>query len=299
MASLDASSARPRVAPLGLLFLLITSVAWGLNWPVTKFIVSEWPPLPARGLAGMVGGLALAAYALMRGQSLAVPAGQRLRLAVSAFLNVTMWMAVMGLALLWLPASEAAVVAYTMPVWTALLAWPLLGERLVLARVMALVLAFAGLVILFAGEGIDASIAKWPGVVLAFLGAIAFALGTIFLKRYPIRMPAASSAAWQLALGCLPVALVGYAFSQPSFSAFTPTGWACMAYMTFVGLCIAYVCWFAALERLPASVAAIGTMLVPVIGVVASAVALREPLGIVQVAALVLTLGGVALAAKS
>lgn len=292
-------SARPRIAPLGLLFLLITSVAWGLNWPVTKYIVLEWPPLPARGLAGIVGGLVLAGYVVLSGQSLYVPRDQRMRLAISAFLNVTMWMAVMGLALLWLPASEAAVVAYTMPVWTALLAWPLLGERLVLARIIALVLAFAGLLILFAGDGINASLEKWPGIVLAFMGAIAFALGTIFLKRYPIQMPAATSAAWQLALGCLPVAVIGYAFSQPSFSAFTATGWACMAYMTFIGLCLAYMAWFAALKRLPASVAAIGTMLVPVIGVVAASIALKEPLGLVQIAALALTLGGVALAARS
>src|SRR5499427_3706874 len=57
--------------------------------------------------------------------------------------------AVMSYALLWLPASEAVVIAYTMPVWTALLAWPLLGERLTLLRVTALVMAFAGLASLF------------------------------------------------------------------------------------------------------------------------------------------------------
>ena len=48
-----------------------------------------------------------------------------------------------------------------------------------------------------------------------------------------------------------------------------------------------------------ASVAAIGTMAVPVIGVVASAVALREPLGLTQIVALVFTLAGVVLATRS
>lgn len=292
-------NARPRLAPLGILFVLITSVAWGLNWPSTKYLISELPPLPARGLAGLIGGAALGVYAWLRGDSLVIPQDQRMRLLVSAFLNVTMWMAVMGFALLWLPAGEASVIAYTMPVWTALLAWPLLGERLVPIRLVALVLAFTGLVILFSGEGIDASIAKWPGVALALLGAIAFALGTIFLKRYPLQLPGATSAAWQLVLGCLPVAIVGFALDQPSFANLSPLGWACMAYMTFVGLSLAYMTWFAALERLPASVAAIGTMLVPVIGVVASAIILKEPLGLVQVAALALTLGGVTLAARS
>ena len=82
-------------------------------------------------------------------------------------------------------------------------------------------------------------------------------------------------------------------------SALNAGGWAALAYMTFGQFCIAYVCWFAALERLPASVAAIGTMLVPVIGVTVSAIALREPLGPAKIAALVLTIGGVVLAARS
>jgi drug/metabolite transporter (DMT)-like permease len=291
--------AKARIAPAGLLFLAITSIGWGLNWPITKYVLSEWPPLPARGLTGIVGGLTLAAYALLRGQSLRVPPDQRWHLVISAFLNVTLWMAVMGLALLWLSASEAAVIAYTMPVWTALLAWPLLGERLTWLRVLALVMTFGGIAALMGGNGFVASLAKLPGILLALTGAVGFALGTIFLKRFPIRLPGATSAAWQIGVGCLPVTIVGFAFEQPSFSALSATGWACLAYMTFIQFCVAYVCWFAALERLPASVATIGTMAVPVIGVVVSASVLHEPLGLGQILALLLTLAGVMLATRS
>jgi drug/metabolite transporter (DMT)-like permease len=70
-------------------------------------------------------------------------------------------------------------------------------------------------------------------------------------------------------------------------------------YSTVVQFCVAYVAWFAALARLPASIAAIGTMAVPVIGVVASALALHEKLGPGQIAALIFTLAGVVLAARS
>jgi drug/metabolite transporter (DMT)-like permease len=291
--------ARAQFAPAGLLFLAITSVSWGLNWPITKYVLSEWPPLPARGLTGIVGAVALAVYALLRGQSLRLPADQRWRILVSAFLNVTLWMAVMGLALLWLPASEAAVIAYTMPVWTVLFAWPLLGERLTPLRVLALLMAFGGIAALMGGNGFAASVAKLPGILLALCGAIGFAFGTIFVKKFPITLPGATSAAWQIGLGCLPVSVIGLAIEQPSFSALSATGWACLTYMTFIQFCVAYVCWFAALERLPASVAAIGTMAVPVIGVLVSAVALHEPLGIGQIAALILTLAGVVLATRS
>jgi len=291
--------ARSRVDGSGLLFLATTSVVWGLNWPVMKFALSEWPPLSSRGWTGVVGAVARAIYALARGESLKAPAAQWPRLLISAVLNVTLWMFVMSLALLWLPASEAVVIAYTMPVWTALLAWPLLGERLTLLRIVALVMAFAGLASLFGGDGLSASAVKLPGMSLAFIGAVGFAFGTIFLKRFPIKLPGATSAALQIGVGSLPVALVGSFIEHPDVRVLTMAGWSALAYMTFAGFCIAYVSWFAALERLPASIAAIGTMLAPVIGVAVSAIALHEPLGPAKIAALVFTVCGVALASRS
>jgi drug/metabolite transporter (DMT)-like permease len=288
-----------RVDSAGLFFVLTTSTIWGLNWPVMKFALSEWPPLSSRGWTGVVGALALGVYALARGESLKASADQWPRLLISAVLNVTLWMFVMSLALVWLPASEAVVIAYTMPVWTALLAWPLLGERLTLLRIVALVMAFAGLASLFGGDGLSASTAKIPGMLLGFIGAVGFAVGTIFLKRFPIHLPGATSAALQIGIGSVPVALVGSLIEHPDVTVLTATGWAALAYMTFAGFCIAYVTWFAALERLPASIAAIGTMLAPVIGVVVAAIGLHEPLSAAKIAALVFTVCGVALASRS
>jgi drug/metabolite transporter (DMT)-like permease len=293
------SGARARIAPAGLVFLAITSVGWGLNWPIMKQILTEWPPLSARGLTGIVGGALLALLAVMRGQSLLVPAGQWPRLLLSAFLNVTTWMTLMGLALLWLPASEAAVIAYTMPVWASLLAWLILGERMSLTRMLALLMAFAGIAALMGGNGIDASMEKLPGIVMVLIGAFAFALGTITAKRLPVAMPLIASSALQIGIGSVPVALAGLLFEHPHIEALSTLGWVLLAYATLIQFCIAYVCWFAALELLPASVAAIGTMAVPVIGVLASALALHEPLGPGQIAALVFTVAGVALAARS
>jgi drug/metabolite transporter (DMT)-like permease len=287
------------LAPAGLVFLAITSIGWGLNWPIVKYVLSEWPPLSARGLTGIVGGGLLAMLAILRGQSFAVPRGQWPRLLLSAFLNVTAWMTLMGLALVWLPASETAVIAYTMPVWAALLAWLVLGEPMSMTKILALLMAFAGIAALMGGNGFDASMAKLPGIVMVLVGAFAFALGTVVAKRLPVAMPLIASSAMQIGLGCVPVAVAGLLFEHPRLEALSATGWALMAYMTVIQFCVAYVCWFAALERLPASVAAIGTMAVPVIGVVASALALHEPLGLGQIAALLFTLAGVTLATKS
>jgi drug/metabolite transporter (DMT)-like permease len=237
--------------------------------------------------------------AVLRRQSLRVPRALWGPLIVSAFLNVTVWMALMGLALLWLPASEGAVIAYTMPVWASLLAWPILGERPTPLRVVALLLAFGGLTALMGGNGIAASLAKLPGIILALIGAFGFALGTVMAKRLPVRLPALTSASWQILIGCTPVAAAGLMFEHADFGRLSALGWTMMAYMTIVVFCVCYATWFAALARLPASVAAIGTLLVPVVGVAASALLLGEPLGVGQIAALVLTICGVALATRS
>ena len=130
---------------------------------------------------------------------------------MAAFFNVTGWMVLMGLALLWLPASEAALIAYTMPIWASLLAWPVLGERPNLLRVISLVMAFAGLGAIMGGNGFAASMAKLPGMVMALGGAIGFAVGTVLAKKLPLHLPPFTAAAWQIGLGCLPVAIVGLA----------------------------------------------------------------------------------------
>ena len=289
---------RSRIAPLGLLLLAITSIGWGLNWPVMKLLLTEWPPLTARGGTGVVGALLLAGLAVARGESLVVPRAQWGRLVLLAGLNVFGWMALMGLALLWLPAGEAAVIAYTMPIWASVLAWLVLGERLSLQRLIAMLMAFAGIAALMSGGGISANATKLPGLIMALTGALGFAFGTVLAKKYPLSLPLLTSTAWQIGIGCAPVLLLGVIFESARFEALTSLGWSLLAYMAVMVFCVTYLCWFAALRLLPASVAAIGTMAVPVIGVVGSAIVLHEPLGLVQVAALAFTLAGVALATK-
>ena len=289
---------RPRIAPAGLMFLAITSIGWGFNWPVTKFLIGELPPLTLRGVTGVLGAVLLALLALVRGDGLKVAPAIWPRLVTAAILNVTGWMVLMGLALLWLPASEAALIAYTMPVWASLIAWPVLGERPTVLRTIALVMAFAGLASIMGGNGFAASAEKLPGIVMALFGAIGFALGTVFSKKYPIHLPPITAAAWQIGIGCLPISIVGLWIETSHLDRVTPVGWWLLIYSTVVQFCIAYVSWFAALARLPASVAAIGTMAVPVIGVVASAIALHEPLGPGQIASLIFTLAAVVLATR-
>src|SRR5712675_1524852 len=138
-----------------------------------------------------------------------------------------------------------------MPVWASLLAWPVLGERPTWLRSVALVMAFAGLAVIMGGNGFSASTAKLPGILMALTGAIGFALGTVLAKQ----LPPIPAAAWQIGLGCLPVAVAGLLIETTHIEKVSQLGWWLLAYSILIQFCIAYVSWFAALARLPASVA--------------------------------------------
>jgi probable blue pigment (indigoidine) exporter len=297
--SVHRQAGRARTSPLGLGFLAVASVGWGLNFPIMKHLLTEWPPLSSRGLCGIVGAAALALVAFARRQQLSVPRRMWLRLLLVSTLQIGSWTAFMGLALLWLSASEAAVLGISIPVWVAFVAWPVLGERLSPLRALSLLVALAGIVVLIGGNGLEASVEKLPGILCALAGAVCVAFGTVLTKHFPMAMPPLSLAAWQVGLGCLPIAIVGLAVEHPQLAALSTTGWASMLYMTVIQFCLCYVCWFAALERLPAATASIGTLLVPVVGVLAAAAMLHEPLGLREIGALVVTLSGVAMALRS
>lgn len=286
----------------GVLLLLVTAASWGFNWPVLKFVMGEWPPFLFRVCSG-VGGVALMlAVAAGRGESLRVPRGQFWRLAVAAVLNVTSWMGLATLSLFWLAASEAAIIAYTMPVWASVLAWPVLGERPTWPKVAGLLLGLSGVAVLMAGQLLSAPPAdlwaKLPGVACIMGTALMFAGGAVFTKRFPVSMPAVPVLAWQLGIGMAPMLLASLVFERWSVAHVTALGWGALGYVSVVALCVSYLAWFRALKLLPASTATIGTLLVPVIGVLSSAAALGEPLGARQILALAMTVGGVLLASR-
>ncbi|MFT8244287.1 DMT family transporter [Roseomonas sp. BN140053] len=287
-----------RAALAGLGCLLVTALGWGLNWPATKLLLQECPPLSARGVSGLAAGLGLLLLARARGEALRVPRALRGRLIRASLLNITAWMGFATASLTWLDAGEAATVAYTMPVWVALLAWPLLGEVLTARRAAALSLGVLGVATVLGGRGLELGATKLPGVGLALCGALCFALGTVLTKRAALPLAPVANTAWQVTLGCLPLLALGLGLEQPDFARLPAFGWAALGYTAAVSMGLCYLTWFAALRRLPASTATLGTLLTPIVGVTAAALALGEPLGLRELTALGLTLGGIVLAMR-
>lgn len=282
---------------IGFLCLVVTASGWALNWPLMKLLLQQWPPLFARGLAGTLAAAILAALALGRGESLKVPPAAVPRLIFASFTNVFAWMGFGTMAMKYVTVGEGALIAYTMPIWAMLFAWPFLGARPTLRDVAALALGVAGVALLLGVDGSAFTAAKLVGVALALSCAILFALGNVINGR-ALPMPPLAVVAWQVGLGCFVMLVLGVAFEQPDYAAIRPAGIACFIYMTLVPMGLCYLTWFETLRRLPPTSASTGMLLVPVIGVVSAALILGEPLGLREVAAMMLTLGGVTLALR-
>jgi drug/metabolite transporter (DMT)-like permease len=264
-----------------------------------KLLLDEMPPLAARSWAGMAAALLFALGAFALRIPLGVPRRLWGRLALASALNVTAWMGFSTVGLLWLKASEAAIVAYTMPVWAAILAWPLLGEKPSPQRVLGMALGLASIGVLFAGRGLEFGMAKLPGMTLVLAAALLFALGAVLAKRYPLPMHPVAAVTWQVGLGCLPLWLLSPFIEEVRWAELSFQGWFFLGWMTLVALGLAYLTWFGALARLPASTATLGTLLTPVIGVLGAGLFLGEPLGLREWLALAFTIIGVALAVRA
>lgn len=278
---------------LGRILLLVTACGWGLNWSVLKFVLHDWPPLFARGSAGLLAAAGLAVVAHLRGENLSIPRGASAPLAFAAGINVFAWMGFTALSLNWLKVSEGALIAYSMPIWAVLIAWPLLGQRPQARSLASLALGIAGIAVLMGGPDFDAG--KTPGVLFALAAAILFALGTVRGSR-PVPMPLMALTVWQVALGCLPMVALGLWLERPDIPSLSRAGLLGLLYMAMGPMAVCYLTWFGALKRLPASVAATAMLLVPIIGTVSAVPLLGDPLGAREAVAAVLTLGGVGLA---
>ncbi|HVZ06487.1 DMT family transporter [Rhodopila sp.] len=276
-----------------------TALGWGLNWPATKLLLAAFPPLSARGVSGCVACLILSVAAMMRRQSLTVPRRDWGWLVLGSLLNVTVWMGGTTASLRWLPAGQAATLAYTMPIWVCLLAWLILRETPRPRHILAIGMGMLGVIVLLGGGRLSPYRHDGPGLALALLSATSFAFGTVQAKARPLGLQPLALTAWQVGLGSIPLGIAGWLWEEPSFRGLPPFGWAVLGYTALVSMGLCYVTWFMARSRLSALGAATGTLLTPVIGVTASALLLGDSLGWSQLVSIGLVGGGILLSAQS
>jgi drug/metabolite transporter (DMT)-like permease len=272
--------------PLGFLLLGGLTFFWGANWPVMKIALAEIAPWPFRSLCLVVGGLALLAINVIGRKPVRVPARELRPLLICALFNVVGWHLFSAYALTLIEASRATIIAFTMPIWAALLGRVVLGEALTGSKLLGLALGTAGLTILIGPD--LAGLGSAPlGAAFMLGGAISWAIGTVAMKRFAWTIGPGTLAGWQLLAGSVPITL-GALWLQPfpDPATLSPATLAALAYVLLVPMVFCQWAWFKVVWLFPASLAAVGTLAIPVIGVFSSGLLLDEPIGWREFAAL-------------
>ncbi len=274
--------------PSGYVLLSALTLFWGLNWPMAKIVLGEIPVWTFRSLCLVVGGCALLAIARLGGRSLRVPTSEIRPLLLCALFNIVGWHLFSGYGISLIESGRAAIIAFTMPIWAAMMGWFVLGERLTLSGVFGLGLGVLGLAVLVGPD--LGSLGSAPLGSLFMLGAaVSWAAGTVFMKRFRWSIPVGVLAGWQLTAGAVPVVLGALIFEQiPSPAAISVEVWLALAYVLAMPMVFCHWAWFKIVRLFPATMAAAGTLAIPVVGVISGAVVLGEPVGWREIVALLL-----------
>jgi len=256
------------------LLLVALAFAWGLNWPAIKIGLEELSPWTYRLIGFTISALTLAALVKLQGKSLVVPRGRIwLHIVVSSSLNIVAFGLFSTFAQLTASTSRVAVVTYSFPVWASLLGWLVLGERPNRYALAGLALCIAGLAVLvYPVLGSEALV----GLSLSLACAVTWAVATIYLKLS--RLPSdLAITTWQVIFAAFVMTILVPIFHGPlTFGPISTRSALAVLFSGIVGTGLAYVMWFKVASHLSAATASIGTLAVPVIGVVSSALILGE-----------------------
>ena len=286
-----------RSANASLLALLLLTLIWSGNWIVMKVATAYSGPFSFSALRYAGGTLVLFILLRLRGDKLAPPPlGPTLLIGLtqtSAFTALAQWALVRG------GAGKTALLVYTMPFWTVLFARIWLGERLHPRQRASLLLAAAGLVLIL--QPWDASVGLFSGT-LALAGGVSWAAGTVAAKRLFARQGEGLSplrlTAWQMLLGT--IALVPLAVFVPEH----PLVWstplvAALAYNVILASGLAWTLWLLVVQRLPAAVAGLSSLAIPLAGVLLAWALLGERPGRVEVVGIAVLAAGLVLLLRS
>lgn len=275
------------------LLLAALTLGWGFNWPMMKLALAEVPVWTFRGACVVLGALGLFLIARLNGLAMLPPRHQWGRLALTALFNVALWNVLIAYALTLLPAGRSVILAYTMPLWVVLLSRLLLSEPLTRRRLTGVALGLIAMGLLIGSE--MAVLRATPvGAALVVAAALSWAVGTVLIKRFPTDLPTTSFTAWQLLIGGAPIAIGALVLEQARWQ---PIPWPAafaIVYNIAVAFVFCYWAWYKIVSRTSAGVSALGSLMIPVVGVFSSMLLLGERPSWHEYAALVLVIAAIA-----
>ncbi|MCJ0765879.1 DMT family transporter [Variovorax terrae] len=267
----------PQLSKQQLVTLVALTLVWGLNWPIMKLGVTDYPPLTFRMISMWLGlpllGLALVAMKI----PFRVPRAHWRELFWLAFFNMFVWHSLIIVAVQSLSSGRAAILGYTMPIFSAVFGALFFGNRL-LPRAWAGVAAAALGVLLLLWHELTHLTGRPLGVLLMLTGAATWAVGTQMLRRTTLPVPTLTISFWMTALTTLVVSTLAVLFERPQWRAPSGVTWSAIAFNAVLVFGFAQAAWFYLARGLPPVASTLSVMLIPVLGVFSGALWLGEVL---------------------
>ena len=260
--------------------LAMLTLFWGLNWPVMKLGISNYPPLTFRTISMWLGLPVLVAASLAMKTSLRIARRDWPELIRLTFTNMIVWHVLAIVSLKSLPSGRAAILGYTMPIFS-------FGQRLRPRQWGGVGAAALGVVLLLWHE--LGAVSGQPFAAFGMLAAAAtWALGTQQLRRTKIEAPTLAIIFWMTVLTALVTSAGAALLERPRWTAPGATTWFAIGYNALLIFGFAQPLWLVMARNLPPIASSLSVMLIPVLGTVSGAVWLHEQLHWQDGAAIVL-----------
>lgn len=252
------------------LMLIALTIAWGLNWPVMKVGVTGFPPLTFRTISLWIGTPLLGLGLLLLRVPLRVPRQHWGALFWLGVTNMFVWQALMVLAVQALSSGRAAILGYSMPIFSAVFGALFFGEHL-RARAWSGVAAAALGVLLLLWHELSNMAGRPVGVVLALIGAATWAVGTQKMRRHTIPVSTPALVFWMTAMSTGVMTVLSVVFESARWMAPTPAVWGAVLYNGILIFALAQVVWFSLARALPPVASSLSVMMIPILGVFSGA----------------------------
>lgn len=275
-----------RAVGMGLLF----SLMWSSAFATARIIVADAPPLYALALRFLISGLIAVAIAAAMGQSARLTRGQARSVILFGLMQNAAYLGLNFVAMQWIEASLAVIIAAAMPLMVAALGWAIKGERLPPVGVAGLIAGFCGVALIMGtrvGTGADTL-----GIALCVLGALALAVATLTLRGAAAGGNLLMVVGLQMLVGSVALGAIAAVTEVPSVTLSVPLI-AAFTYQLLIPGLAATLLWFALVGRIGAIRAATFHFLNPFFGVLIAALLLGETVGLLDILGVAIVAAGI------
>ncbi len=267
--------------------IALLCLIWGLNWVVMKQANEFFPPVLFTTYRFILGAVILLGITYFT--KIPMPRREDWKWVIlGGILQTVFFNTAVQIGMQFLSAGFSSVLSYSMPLWVVIMAHFLLGEKLTKRKTVGVIMGMIGLVALFNVSGGGA----WWAIILTLFGAIAWAFASVLVKLKLQHCNILQYTTWQMVVGAILLSIYSALFGQGTVQ----WNWlavGCLMYNGVLASALAYFLWTYILSNAEAGKASISVLGIPIIGVLAGVILLKESLYWNTVVGMALILGGI------